>query len=58
MNTNHRKYWRSLTGLRQAKGFIQGPSAKRAKELLKVERNQLRWVVGLVTSMGTSSNWD
>jgi hypothetical protein len=47
--TNHRKYWRSLTGLRQIKGFIQGPSAKRAKELLKLERNQLRWVVGLLT---------
>jgi hypothetical protein len=39
--TNHRKYWRSITGLRQGKGFIQGPSAKRAKELLKLERNQL-----------------
>jgi hypothetical protein len=46
---DHRKYWRSLTGLRQAKGFIQGPSAKRAKELLNLERNQLRWVVGLLT---------
>jgi hypothetical protein len=47
--TNHKKYWRSLTGLKQAKGFIQGPSAKRAKELLKLKRNQLRWVVGLLT---------
>jgi hypothetical protein len=47
--TNHKKYWRSLTGFRQAKRFIQGPSAKRAKELLKLERNQLRWVVGLLT---------
>jgi hypothetical protein len=46
---NYKKYWISLTGLRQAKRFIQGPSAKRAKELLKLERNQLRWVVGLLT---------
>jgi hypothetical protein len=53
--TNHRKYWRSLTLLRQAKGFIQGPFAKRAKELLKLERNQLRWVVGLLT--GHSPQW-
>jgi ribonuclease HI len=39
---NHTKYWESLTGLRQAKGLIWGPSAKREKELLKLERNQLR----------------
>jgi hypothetical protein len=32
MTMNHKKYWESLTGLRQAKGFIQGPSAKRAKD--------------------------
>jgi hypothetical protein len=46
---NNKKYWRSLTGLKQAKRFIQGPSAKRARELLKLKRNQLRWVVGLLT---------
>jgi hypothetical protein len=46
---NHKKYWRSLTGLRQAKRAIQGPSAERAKELLNLNRNQLRWVVGLLT---------
>jgi hypothetical protein len=46
---NHKKYWKSLTGLRQAKGLIRGPSAKRAKALLKLDRNQLRWVVGLLT---------
>jgi hypothetical protein len=38
---NHKKYWRSLTGLKQAKRSIQGPSAKRTKELLKLNRNQL-----------------
>jgi hypothetical protein len=46
---NHKKYWESFTGLRQAKGVIQGPYAKRAKELLKLNRNQLKWVVGLLT---------
>jgi hypothetical protein len=46
---SHEKHWKSLTGLRQAKGLIRGPSAKRASELLKLDRNQLRWVVGLLT---------
>jgi hypothetical protein len=46
---SHEKYWKSLTGLRQAKGLIRGPSAKRVRELLKMDRNQLRWVVGLLT---------
>jgi hypothetical protein len=32
-----------------AKGLIWGPSANRAKELPKLDRNQLRWVVGLLT---------
>jgi hypothetical protein len=46
---DYKKYWRSLTGLKQAKRFIQGPSAKRTKELFKLNRNQLRWVLGLLT---------
>jgi hypothetical protein len=40
---NHKKYWESVTGL------IQGPSARRTKDLLKLNRDQLRWVVGLLT---------
>jgi hypothetical protein len=39
----------STTGLKQAKGLISGPSAKRTKDLLKLNRDQLRWVVGLIT---------
>jgi ribonuclease HI len=27
-NRNHKKYWESTTGLKQAKGFISGPSAR------------------------------
>ena len=46
---NHKKYWESITGLRQAKGFIAGPSARRTKDLLRLNRDQLRWVLGLLT---------
>jgi hypothetical protein len=45
---NDNKYRESLTGLKQAKGLIRGSSTKRAKELLKLNRNQLKWVVGLL----------
>jgi hypothetical protein len=40
-NRDHKNYWESSTGLKQAKGFLQGPSVRRAKELLKLNRNQL-----------------
>jgi hypothetical protein len=33
----------------QAKGLISGPSARRTKDLLKLNRDQLRWVVALLT---------
>jgi hypothetical protein len=46
---NHKKYRESTTGLKQAKGFISGPSTRRTKDLLKLNRDQLRWVVGLFT---------
>jgi hypothetical protein len=45
----HKNYWESTTGLKQAKGFISGPSARQTKDLLKLNRDQLRWVVGLLT---------
>ena len=48
-NRNHKKHWDSITGLKQAKGFISGPSAKRTRDLLKLNRDQLRWRVGLLT---------
>jgi hypothetical protein len=42
-NRNHiKKYWESTTGLKQAKGLISGPSARRTKDLLKLNRDQLR----------------
>jgi hypothetical protein len=40
---------RTCTLLKEAKGLISGPSAKRMKDLLKLNRDQLRWVVGLLT---------
>jgi hypothetical protein len=45
----HRTSWESVTGLTQAKGLIPGPSARRTKDLLKLNRGQLKWVVGLFT---------
>jgi hypothetical protein len=48
-NRNHKKYWESTTGLKQAKGLVSGPFARRMKDLLKLNRDQLRWVVGLFT---------
>jgi hypothetical protein len=40
-NGDHKKYWESLTGLKHGEGFLQGPSARRTKELLKLSKNQL-----------------
>jgi hypothetical protein len=61
-NRNHKEHWEFVTGLTQAKGLIRGPSARRTKDLLKLNRDQLRWVVGLLTGhrhlKGTFSNWD
>jgi hypothetical protein len=48
---DHKKYWESLTGLKQAKGFLQGPFVKRTKELLELNRNQLWWMAK--TTYGT-----
>jgi hypothetical protein len=36
-------------GLKQAKELILGTSSKRSKDLLKLNRDQLRWIVGLFT---------
>jgi hypothetical protein len=49
MNKNHIKQWESLTGLKQANELIVGPSIERSKDLLKLNRDQLRWIVGLLT---------
>jgi hypothetical protein len=43
---DHKKYCESLTGFKEAKGFLQGPSVRRTKELLKLNRNQLTSYVG------------
>lgn len=29
--------------------FLEGPSVRRTKELMKLNRNQLQWVTGLLT---------
>jgi hypothetical protein len=48
-NRNHKKYWESTNGFKQPKGLIPGPSARRTKDLLKLNRDQLNWVVELFT---------
>jgi hypothetical protein len=37
------------TGLRHANGLLLGPYARKTKNLLKLNRDQVRWVVGLFT---------
>jgi hypothetical protein len=55
-NRNHIKQWESTIGL------ISGPSARRSSDILKLIRNQVRWIVGLFTGhchlKGLLSNWD
>jgi hypothetical protein len=46
-NRNHQQFWESITGLKQAMGITLGPSSRGTKDLLKLNRNQLRWVVVL-----------
>jgi hypothetical protein len=41
MKRNH-KHWESTTGLKQAKGLIYGPSAKRMKDLLKLNKKPIK----------------
>jgi hypothetical protein len=45
-NKKHIKQWESLMGFKQAKELILGPSSKRSKDLPKLNRDQLRWMVG------------
>jgi hypothetical protein len=44
-NRNHIKQWESITGPKKAKGLISGPAARRTKDMLKLNREQLRWIV-------------
>jgi hypothetical protein len=49
LNRKHTKQWETIIGLKQANELITGPSAKRTRDLLKLNRDQLRWIVGLYT---------
>jgi hypothetical protein len=40
--SDHRKHLDSLSGLKQAKALIQGPSAKKTRKLLNLNRDQLQ----------------
>jgi hypothetical protein len=48
MNQHHRT-WKDLPGRRHGKLFISEPCKKRAKDLLKLSRHQLRMVVAILT---------
>jgi hypothetical protein len=41
--------WRNLTGHRHSKLFISGPCRKRADNLLRLSRRQLKMVVAILT---------
>jgi hypothetical protein len=45
----HLSAWRDLTGHRHGKLFISGPCKKRADDLLKLSRHQLKMVVVILT---------
>jgi hypothetical protein len=45
----HHKYWQSIPGQRHAKGFLDGPCAKRTAELLELSRLQIKQVTELLT---------
>jgi hypothetical protein len=49
INKNYKKHWESITGLKQAGGLRVVSSARRMKAMLKLNRDQLRWVVELFT---------
>jgi hypothetical protein len=45
----HHGIWRDVPGHKHGKLFISGPCKKRAEDLLKLSRNQLRMVVAIPT---------
>jgi hypothetical protein len=50
-NRKHTEYWQSIQGQRQAQDFLKRPSARRAGELLNLNRNQLTILTGLYTGL-------
>jgi hypothetical protein len=55
--SDHRKHLDSLRELKPAKALVQGPSAKKTRELLNLNRDPLRWTVGHCRLKDTFSNW-
>jgi hypothetical protein len=39
--TDHRKQWDYVSGLRQTKALMKGPSAKKTREFINMNRDQL-----------------
>jgi ribonuclease HI len=48
MSRIHEEHWQCVHGQRQAKDILKRPCAKKAGELLKLNRNQLKIISGLL----------
>jgi len=49
MSRKHEEHWQSISGQRQAKGFLKKASVKKVGELLRLTTDQLRIMTGLLS---------
>jgi hypothetical protein len=49
LNREHIKHWKSIIGLKTSKGAYIRTLCQRTMDLLRLNRDQLRWIVGLLT---------
>jgi hypothetical protein len=56
---NHKKYWEPIIGLKQAKGFIAGPSARRTKHVLRLNKRSTKMAGRIILRVpeGTCANY-
>jgi hypothetical protein len=47
----HHRIWRDVPGLKDGKLFISGPCGKRAEDLLRLRRHQLRTAMAILTGL-------
>jgi hypothetical protein len=52
----HYRTWNDLPGLRHGKLFISGPCKKRAEDLLKLSRHQLRMIASIFAGACSRGN--
>jgi hypothetical protein len=51
MNTGSQKYWQFVYGCKYVKSVLEGPSAKKTVELFRLNKNQLKYVMGQNTEL-------